>query len=101
MDGSEKGPRGCTLYRGGLQALLRLRDDQAGRAIKEAVIYFLFREEVDDADQAVSIVGEMLREDVRLGLERYAATCARNRANRLRERAEDPGNPNAVYVLPK
>ena len=90
----EDRPEGCVIYQNNLDALLYMTDEQAGRAIKSAAIYFLRGEPVDDADQAVTTVIRYLRYDADKSLRRYRKVCERNRRNgqkHVRAGTEEPG----------
>lgn len=92
-------PEGCIIYQNSLDALLHVTDEQAGRAVKAAAIYFLTGEAVDDEDQTVTLLSRYLRNDADRSLRRYQRTCARNRENAQKRWLEAGGGE--AFVLPK
>ena len=85
--GKKDQPDGCVFFRMGLELLFELTDEQAGRAMKAAAIYFLTGDDVDDQDNEVRIACKVLKRDVDSCKEHYREVCERNRRNRSKSKA--------------
>lgn len=82
MSKRKERPDGIVLYQQSLQTLALLPDEQAGKAIKAAVAYFMTGAAPDEAQTMEYLAFSILKVDVDAALGRFIAKCEQNRKNR-------------------
>ena len=75
-------PDGIVLYQQSLQTLALLPDEQAGKAVKAAVAYFMTGEAPDEAPTMEYLAFSILKVDIDAALTRFSTKCEQNRKNR-------------------